>query len=207
MTIRRIVALAISFILTFSLISCDTSHNSQGSSDPHDQYPHPDQSQANGGNTGENEENEGDEGGEGKVTYVYSVLAKVLHLPDCYHVQNIKEDYLKEYTGDITILLQKEYTICRDCLVPDEEDDEEDEEDEEDENIIAKEDATYATNKSNKVIHLLDCYTIESMSSKNLRYSDLSYEELIELEYRPCGTCMPDEYKQYKEDHPEKFEK
>ena len=59
MTIRRIIALAISFILTFSLISCDSSHNSQGSSDPHDQYPHPDQSQANGGNTGENEENEG----------------------------------------------------------------------------------------------------------------------------------------------------
>jgi hypothetical protein len=207
MTIKRIIALAISFILIFSMISCDTSNqNSHGSSDPHDQYPHPDQSQATGGNN-ESEENEEEEGGEGKVTYVYSVLAKMLHLPDCYHVENIKEDYLKEYTGDITVLLQKEYTICRDCLVPDEEEDNDDEEDEEDENLIDKEDATYATNKSNKVIHLLDCYTLESMSSKNLRYSDLTYEELIDLDYRPCGTCMPDEYKQYKEEHPEKFEK
>ena len=89
--------------------------------------------------------------------------------------------------------------------MPDEEPEEDDTE--EDENLIAKEDATYATHKVKKVVHLINCYTLESMSQKNLRYTDLSFEELLALEYRPCGTCMPEEYEQYKKDHPDEFEK
>lgn len=203
MKFTKLIASILCLIISFSLFSCYPTHGNNGNNensnyDPHDQY------QGNNQNT--NQDTSEDEGGEGKVTYIYSVLSKVIHLPDCYHVKNIKDDYLMEYTGDITILLQKKYTICKDCLVPDDEK-EEDKTEEDDEDLIAKEDATYATNKNNLVIHLVDCYTLESMSEKNLRYTNLSYEELIALKYRPCGTCMPDEYKQYKEEHPEEFEK
>ena len=212
MNFSRIAALIITLVLIFSMISCDHSHGhpSNDNYDPHDNIQNPNQNQ-NGEDQEGSEENEGDEGNEsnegneGKITYMYSVLSKTLHLPNCYHIENIKEDYLFEYTGDITVMLGKGYTICKDCLVPDEEKDDKEEEKEE-ENLIAKEDATYATHKIKLVIHLVDCYTLESMSEDNLRYTDLTYEELLAAKYRPCGTCMHEEYEQYKKDHPEEFE-
>lgn len=208
MNFSRIAALIITLLLIFSMISCDHSHAhpSNDNNDPHDNIQNPNQNQDQDDKEQvDSEENEDDEGNEGKITYMYSVLSKTLHLPDCYHIDNIKEDYLFEYTGDITVMLGKGYTICKDCLVPDEEK-EDKEEEKEDENLIAKEDATYATHKVKLVIHLVDCYTLESMSEDNLRYTNLSYEELLAAKYRPCGTCMHEEYEQYKKEHPEEFE-
>lgn len=210
MSFSRIVALFITLALIFSMISCDQSHGhpSNGNNNPHDNVQNPNQDQdQDQDKDNEQDEEDNSEGNEGKITYMYSVLSKTLHLPDCFHIKNIKEDYLFEYTGDITIMLGKGYTICKDCLVPDEEKEDDKEDDKEDEILIPKEDATYATHKLHLVIHLLDCYTLESMSEENLRYTDLTYDELLAAKYRPCGTCMPDEYKEYKDAHPEEFEK
>ena len=192
-----IISLIVAIIMIFSLTSCiEINVPSDKENDPHnnthDNYQPPE----------EDESDESTQGGEGNVTYVYSVLSKTLHLPGCYHTGRMNEDYKFEYTGDIAIMLGKGYTICKDCLVPDEEKEEE-EEPEEDENLIAKEDANYAYNKVSLVIHTLDCHHLEIMIEKNLRYTDLTIEELLELEYRPCGACMPDEYKEYKKNHPE----
>ncbi len=194
MKILRLLALTVSIILMLSLFSCDQLHlhtgkGSSNSKDPHDQHQPP----------SDNEENEG---GEGKVTYVYSVISKVLHLPDCYHIDRIKEEYKFEYTGDITVMFEKGYTVCKDCLAPDEPE-EEPEEEEEDPNKVAKEDATYLINSSSNKFHKLDCYHIEGMSEKNIKYTDLSIEELIALEHRPCATCFPDEAEEWEKNHPD----
>ena len=111
-----------------------------------------------------------------------------------------------EFTGDINLLLGKGYTICKDCLVPKEEEDE-NEDEEEEEDLISRDDATFAYNKVSLVIHTLECHHIEIIIEKNLRYTDLTIDELLALEYRPCGVCLPDEYKEYKKNHPEEFEK
>ena len=198
---RTIIAILLVLSSIFSLFSC-TEQNFHNSHDPHDDYNN---------NQGVNQTPAGDtdaekpDGAEGKVTYVYSVISKTMHLPDCYHTERMNEDYKFEYTGDLSVMLEKGYTICKDCLVPDEE--KEDDEDKEDEILIPKEEATFATNKKSFVVHLLDCYMLDAMIEENLRYTDLTYEALMELKYRPCGTCMPEEYKEYKKNHPEEFEK
>lgn len=202
----RIVATIVSFIMIFSLFSCDQLHFHTGNNNNNNSHnQHPGYNSNPNTDSDQAPEQNNNQGSEGKITYVYSVVSKMLHLPDCYHVGNIKEDYIKEFTGDISEKLKEGYTICKDCLVPEDEK-EDDKEDEEDENLISKEDATYATHKTKLVIHLKNCYTLESMSAKNLRYTDLSLEELLALDYRPCGTCMPVEYAKYKEEHPEEFE-
>lgn len=203
MKICRIVALLISTIMMLSLISCDQLHfHSGGGKDPHSDTM--DDLHNNPPKEDEDDEQKDNNKTEEQPEYIYSVISKTLHRPDCYHVDRIKEEYRFTFVGDITVMLQKDYTICKDCLVPDDEKKEEDD-DKEEENLIAKENATYATNKLSLVVHLLDCYMLESMIESNLRYTDKSYEELLELDYRPCGTCMPDEYKEYKKNNPDKF--
>lgn len=224
----RVVALLLTVIMIFAMVGCN--HNGHGGSDdPHgnahnqqnqqnQQIPNTNTTpeQNNGGNvgsengtpdSGENEEIIG--GAEGKVTYVYSVLSKVIHLPECYHIGRINDLYKKEFTGDINELLADEdFTICKDCLVPDEDTGDEDEDDSEDDgNKISKEEATYAINKSSGVIHTLDCYHLEIIVEKNLEYTDLTIEQLLLEEHRPCGSCLPDDYEEYKKNHPEEFEK
>lgn len=181
----KILSMLMTLILLLSFVSCDQLHFHTG----------------HGGlNQNNNSNNNEQQGGEGKVTYVYSVVEKTLHLPNCYHVDRINEEYLKS-TTDISPLLQDGYTICRDCLVPKEP---EEEEPEEDENKIAREDATYAINAASNWLHTLDCHHLEVMSEKNLKYTDLTLEELIALdEYRPCAICLPDEAEEWEKNHPE----
>lgn len=143
------------------------------------------------------------QGGEGTVTYIYSVVSKTLHLPECYHVERMNDDYKIEHKGSIVSLLEKGYTICKDCLVPDTEEDEEEPE-VEDYYSVPEDQATYAYNKTSRVVHELDCHNIDSMNEKNLRFTNLTLEELLELEHIPCGSCMPDEYEEYQNNHPEK---
>ena len=190
---NRLVYILLILVLMFALISCNNGgHNSgnNSSDDPHNNI-----------NSNDIHDDAEQQGGEGTVTYVYSVLSKTLHLPNCYHVGEIKEEYRFEYTGYISELLEKGYTICKDCLVPDTEE----EGTEDDANKIAKEDATYVLNSSSKALHMLDCHHIKEMDEKNIEYTDLTLEELIELDvYKPCGFCLPDEYKEYMEKHPDK---
>ena len=206
----RIIAIALLLSLILSLCSCIEINPGHTGGDPHgnqnDNHGDNTESEDDGGE-GDEAEDEVIEGAEGKVTYVYSVVSKTLHLPGCYHTERMNPDYVKPYTGDINVLLNEGYTICEDCLVPDDEKKEDKEEEKEDEILIPKEEATYATNKKSLVIHHLDCYMIDAMIPENLRYTNLSYEELLEMKYRPCGTCMEEEYKQYKKDHPELFDK
>ena len=181
------IALLLVIILLFTLVSCKK--------DTHKGH----QSSNQGQDVEEETEDETEE--ESELTYVYSVVTKVLHLPDCYHIDRMNDEYITEYTGDITTLLQNGYTVCRDCLVPDAP---EVEEEEDDTDKVAPEDATFVINKSSKVIHTTDCYHVEKMVEKNREYTDLTLEELIDDEHRPCGVCMPDEAKEYEKTHPDK---
>jgi hypothetical protein len=189
----RLLAFLLILTVLFSLTSCkekDYHGNSHDNSNIHN----PQQ--------GNNSQHEEQEGGEGKVTYVYSVVSKTLHLPGCYHIGRINEEYRFEYTGSISELLKKGYTICRDCLVPDDEKEEEPDEEEDDTNKVAKEDATFVINKSSKALHTLDCFRIDTMDKKNIQYTDLTLEDIIALdEYKPCRDCLPDEAEEWKELH------
>ncbi len=186
MKITKISALLLIFAILLSFSSCKKIHVGTGGS--------------SNNNTNSNEDNnlKDNETDESKVTYVYSVLSKTIHLTDCYHVNRIKEDY-KKYTDNIAPLFEKEYIICKDCLVPDAE---EPEEDEDDTNTIPAEEATFLINKASEKLHKLDCYHIEGMEEKNILYTNLTLEELLLLEYIPCATCMPNEAKEYEKTHP-----
>ncbi|MBO7196061.1 MAG: hypothetical protein J6V80_01880 [Clostridia bacterium] len=181
------IALLLVLILTFSLFSCNNSSHKGNQSGHQGQI------------TPEDDEEGLEE--ETELTYVYSIVTKVLHLPDCYHIDRMNDEYVTQHSGDITLLLQNGYTVCRDCLVPDDLEKEEEEE-EDDTNKVAPEDATFVINKSSKIVHLLDCYHVEKMVEKNRQYTDLMLDELIADEHRPCGVCMPEEAKEYEKTHP-----
>lgn len=51
---------------------------------------------------------------------------------------------------------------------------------------------SYILNKSSKKIHLTDCDSVGKISNKNKVYFEGSLEELIEMGYKPCGSCRPD---------------
>lgn len=156
--------------------------------------PTPDTDVNNGGENGEDNEEEGEE-----TVYVYSVLSKSIHLQGCYHVNEIKDDYKKEISGDVSALLEKGYTLCKDCFPP-----AVDPEPEEPEAPgVSKEEATFLINKSSHKIHMLDCYHIAEMAEANIEYTDLTLEELLEADNIPCATCLPEQWEKYKEEHPE----
>lgn len=50
---------------------------------------------------------------------------------------------------------------------------------------------TYVLNKKSRRFHLPDCPGIANMSDKNREEYTGTREELIDLGYRPCGTCDP----------------
>ena len=139
------------------------------------------------------------------VTYVYSLTQKKLHLPTCSHVKNISEELRAEYSGDISLLFEKGYTICKDCLFVknDEDDNAEETPKEPDPDEVAPDLATYILNKSGLKIHEKDCVYADKINAENKKYTNLSYEQLLEDNYVPCGHCMPEEYKEYQKTHPE----
>jgi hypothetical protein len=185
--LKRLVSIITLLAMLLSLGSCNLVNK-----DKHE-IKEPEQNPEDGGETEE----------AAPTLYIYSVLAKSIHLEGCYHINEIKEDYKKETTGDITELLDKGYTLCKDCFPPAVEPTPEEPE----EPGISKEDATFLINKSTKKVHKLDCYHIEEMSEANIKYTDLTLEVLLEDEHIPCATCMPDEWEIYKEKYPEKVEK
>ncbi len=52
-------------------------------------------------------------------------------------------------------------------------------------------DGGYVANKRSKVFHYPDCESVEQMSEKNKWYFSGDRQELIDLGYRPCGSCHP----------------
>jgi hypothetical protein len=151
-------------------------------------------------------QNQGDQGGgdteqPAPTVYVYSVLSKSIHLEGCYHINEIKDDYKKETTDDVTPLLENGYTLCKDCFPPAVEPEPEEPKEPE----ISKEDATFLINKNSKKLHKLDCYHIEEMSEANIKYTNLTLESLLADDHIPCASCMPDEWELYKQAHPELF--
>jgi len=149
------------------------------------------------GEGGEDNEEKDDKNEE--TVYVYSVLSKSIHLQGCYHVNEIKDDYKKEISGDVSPLLEKGYTLCKDCFPPAVDP----EPDEPEEPGISKEEATFLINKSSHKIHMLDCYHIAEMAEANIEYTDLTLEELLEADNIPCATCLPEQWEKYKAEHPE----
>jgi hypothetical protein len=184
MMIKRLIAVLILTAMLFSAFGCDAIK------------------QVGGHVTPEEPDNSDTQPGEVQQTkYIYSVLSKSIHLEGCYHIDEIKEDYKNETVGDVSPLLEKGYTLCKDCFPPQiEEDPEEDEEP-----GVSREDATFLINKNSKKLHKLDCYHIKEMKEANTKYTDLTLEELLEDEHIPCASCMPDEWEIYKENHPELF--
>ena len=95
------------------------------------------------------------------------------------------------------------YSLCKTCFPPAKDDTEPPANEVDDPNAIKKEDATFVINIKTHKFHKLDCYHAESMSQSNREYTILTIEELLELEFIPCGTCLPDEAEQWKELHGE----
>lgn len=179
----KLTTLLVVLVLLFSLASCNKLHLKKNN------------------NNKENQDNVGGEIEETPVTYVYSVLSKTIHLSDCYHIDRMNEDYKFEVEGDVNQLIAKGYTLCKDCLAPDVEDEPEEEEDNTPK--IPIEEATYAVNTSSKTFHHLECHHVSVIADKNLDYTDLSADELMADEYKPCSVCLPDEAKEYETTHPE----
>lgn len=180
--LKRLIAIVILSATIFSTFGCDALKKGDGHGTPGDT------------NTGETPETQ-------PIIYVYSASSGSFHLEGCTYINDIKEKHLKT-TEDITFLLEEGYEPCKRCfppaveLEPDEE---------EEEPSIPKEQATFTINKSSKKIHYIDCYIVKEMNSDNVKYTDLSLEQLLEEEYAPCGHCMPEQYEQYKKDHPDLF--
>lgn len=179
MKFTKIITLLLALAMIFSLASCNKNQHGQNNHNSH----------------------QNQQGGEGNVTYVYSVVSKVLHTADCYHIQRMNEDYKVNFEGDINELLANGYTLCRDCLAPEEEKEEEPEE-EDNTNKIPKEEATYVINANSKTFHELDCHHVSVISEKNIEYTNLSVEELMALEHKPCSICLTEASKEYEKTHP-----
>lgn len=175
-------------IMALSLVSCGQAHIHTG------------KHQNQGSGTGTN----GDQTVQ-PITYVYSITRKVLHLPDCYHIQFMNEDFKSYYNGDIALLFEKGFTICKDCLAT-KDDTNEDKVIIPDEDEVPAEEATFVVNRSSLTIHMKGCSYIKKMSEKNVKYTSLTMDQLLETEHVPCGHCMHDDYLAYKAAHPEKFE-
>ncbi|MBQ8302262.1 MAG: hypothetical protein IJX97_01770 [Clostridia bacterium] len=208
----KLIALLLAMLTMLQLASCGKIHYHNGN------IPKPLDPSQDGGTGGadtdgeentdnnseenqEGNENDGTEIPEGALVYVYSVNSKVLHREDCYHVERMNEDYKKTFVGDLAELIEREFELCKSCFKPPKVE-EDTEEPEDNTNKIPIEEATYLINTNSLKLHCLDCYHVESMSDKNIEYTNLTLEELIALdEYIPCGTCLPDEAEEYKEKH------
>ena len=51
---------------------------------------------------------------------------------------------------------------------------------------------TYVLNTNTKKFHLPDCSSVSRMSARNRRDTTMSYDEVIDAGYDPCGNCHPD---------------
>lgn len=172
MKYSRFIAFLLVIAIAFSLVGCKNDD---------DDYVHKNGEDEASGDSGKGET-------ENNITYVYT--STKLHRENCYYAAGMDELFKKSYSGDLSVLVEKEFTFCGLCCY---------EEREiygtvaDDENGIKPEDATYVlnTNPRNLKFHFPDCRHIESMSPSNTEYTDLQREVLIEHGYSACKTCNP----------------
>ena len=183
MKIKRLIALMLVIITLISTVSCNKNkHN--GDVD---------------GNLPTDSSQNQQQGGEGNVTFYYSVNSDKFHIAGCYHLYSIEKKFMKT-SMNASELISDGYAPCRDCIVQQSATEEED-----NSNKIAKEDATFVIGTGNNKLHTLDCHNVKKIQEKNLEYTDLTIDELMEIDkYAPCKDCLPDEAKIYYEKHPEK---
>lgn len=186
MKYNRFIALLLVFVTLLSLISCKR------------EKPHNHNSHGNNMDLDDQDQESEEEGGEGKVTFYYSVVSDKFHIADCYHLRSIEDKFLKTSTS-VPDLVADGYSPCRDCIVVEEEPNEDDS------NKITKEEATFVIGTGNNKLHTLDCHNVKKIFDENLEYTNLTIEELMEIDkYAPCKDCLPDEAKIYYQKHPEK---
>lgn len=187
MKYNRFIALMLVFITLFSLISCKRNNNQNNDNHGHN---------TNTDNQQQNDQQQ--QGGEGNVTFYYSVKADKFHIAGCYHLRTMDDDILRTSTS-VSDLVAKGYSPCRYCIAVEEGSDEDDP------NKITKEEATFVIGTGNNKLHTLDCHNVKKIYDENLEYTNLTIEELMEMDkYAPCKDCLPDEAKIYYEKHPEK---
>ena len=161
--IKRLVCALVMLAVLLSACSCDQVHfhdgNNNGNINDNNNQQNINQTPSNdSASTDEKtEENE-------KVIYVYSILAKTIHLKDgCAAAIRIREkgDYYKEHDGDIIDLIQKEFEICSLCF-PVEEPEDEEEEIIPEEDPVDPNDATFVVNRKSLTIHKTDCGALKN---------------------------------------------
>ncbi len=54
------------------------------------------------------------------------------------------------------------------------------------------ENVIFVLNTKKKKIHLPNCPSAKQIADHNYQESDLSYDELIKMNYSPCGNCHPE---------------
>ncbi len=59
------------------------------------------------------------------------------------------------------------------------------------EDEILLDEATYILNSNSKKIHNVGESCAPAPTSKNYQLTDLSFDELLAMDYEPCGTCKP----------------
>ena len=64
----------------------------------------------------EDDGGEGEGAGDGSVTYVLNTDGKKIHLPTCYHAQNMKEENKEETNKTLEELLAENYEPCGICM-------------------------------------------------------------------------------------------
>ena len=189
MKVYRFLTILLIFAMLFSMISCDKDKGKDKNNE-----------KENGDKGNQQTDISGDtqQGAEGRVTFYYSVNSGVYHIEGCYHIYSIDEEFLKTSTS-VAELSEKGKAPCKDCIVSKAEPDE----DEEDK--ITKEEATYVIGGNNNKLHELDCHNVKKIHEENLLYTDLTIDELMELDkYAPCLDCLYEEANEYYERHPEK---
>lgn len=187
----RLIALIIMVAMIFSMISCGDTTTDDGTNNPGgtDGGETPDDGNEDDGDTEGDDTNDGEDGESTPVRYVFSVLAKTIHLDTCHYVNEIDELYLKEYVGDIDEVRESDtYSLCEICIDIKVKDPVE----EEPENTIPRHEATYVINSKTGKFHVLDCHYGEDIAEHNIKYTDLTIEELLEQEYLACSFCLPE---------------
>ena len=110
-----------------------------------------------------------DDTSNGNTTYVYSISSKTLHRENCYHSYAIDELYKKSYSGDITPLLERNFSFCALCCPEESAIYNKKDENLPIDNGITRDEASYVLNINSKKIHELDCQYATSMNAQNMQ--------------------------------------
>lgn len=204
MLLRKVMCIILLVSMALSITSCITIQGDSNKNDQSNKADSTGQQDVNNDTEIDKGDNETENEKPDKIVYVYSVKSNRIHRSDCTFAVKIDLEFKKE-TEDISALLDKGYELCKTCFPPAKDESDTSEDDTEDElNKISRSEATYVINSKSMRFHLLDCRYGKEPLSTNCEYTNLTFDELLALEYVPCGSCQEDEYDDYMDAHPEK---